>query len=391
MPSKNEPLIIGIFGSNGKSSIANLLSSIFNNASLHIEIINDKKNDTNTRNMANIVKIKQLKILPNNDIIIIEINESTLLSDELQKIDFNILIHSHISDDSYENSVEGREKINALMSSDRNIIKTLILNTDDSNWKNIIVNPEITCLIAYGLGSKATVTASSIECSRETQFCYCLQRSLTSFSNEIIEPMEIPVLLNVFGQYNVYNSLAAITAALVCGMDAEIIKSSLSEVNTNDNGIKMLYEDGFAVIDNVCDNYTGFETGFEAIQYLAYGNIYLVCDFDSYAVNHMGRRFVELLSVWCATLKIKKIYCLIASQSYKTREFINVLGSNLSSLGTKFEFLEEDNLNIEGIVNFLQENDMLLFFCSSKLNYIREKITEILDKRILGNITGDAD
>jgi UDP-N-acetylmuramoyl-L-alanyl-D-glutamate--2,6-diaminopimelate ligase len=339
--------------------------------------------------MANIVKFKQLKILPNNDMIIIEIDENMLKDDTLQHVNFDMLIHSHISSDSYENSPEGRRRINALINSGT-CAKTLILNTDDPNWQDIVVDLENTYLIAYGLNNKATVTASSIESSKNIGFCYCLQRSLTSYNNEVIEPMEIPIIAKVFGQYNVYNSLASITAALLCGIDVGTIKSSLGETNIFDTGIKILYENGYMVIDNICDNYSGFETGFEAIQHLPYNNIYLVFDLNLDGLHQIGERLVELLSVWCANLKMNKVYCLMPSGSNDAEDFVRTLNNNLLSFGTVVEFLENP-ANIEGLLNFLQESDMLLFFCSSKLNYVREKIIEILDRRILGNISGDAD
>lgn len=402
MPAKNKQLIVGVFGSNGKTSTASLLSHLLNDSGLGVEIIKHKKKVPYTKNMTNIDMLKQLKNSSNSDIIIIEIDENILKTQCVQDIFFDLLIHCHISEGSYENTVEGLDKINLIANSGNNA-KTLILNTDDIRWKDIIVDLENTYLITYGLGNKATVTASSIELNREIKFCYCLQRSLTCFNDKIIEPMELPVVINAFGQYNVYNSIAAITVALICGIDISTIKSSLRKSNIINTGLRILYENGFAVIDNTCNNIAGFETGFEAIQHMPYDNIYLVL--DSNCNNEMGHlasqgvpklkdkggRLIELLTTWSITLKIKKIYYFVELNDKESLSFANALSDSLRDNGTVVLSVDGSLTNVEGIINSLRDKDMLLFFCSSVLDYMREKIIEILDKRILGDLSGDAE
>jgi UDP-N-acetylmuramate-alanine ligase len=150
IPTKNKPLIIGVFGSNGKTSTISLLYNLLNDVGLGIEVINDKNLSSHIKNMANIEVFKQLKNSSNNDIIIVEINESILKGPFVKEIFFDLLIHCHISEDSYENTVEGLDKINFIANAGKRA-KTLILNTDDIRWKDIIVDLENTYLITYGL------------------------------------------------------------------------------------------------------------------------------------------------------------------------------------------------------------------------------------------------
>jgi hypothetical protein len=67
--------------------------------------------------------------------------------------------------------------------------------------------------------------------------------------------------------------------------------------------------------------------------------------------------------------------------------------SNLKNLGGNLNIPEINILGIErwpesveAIINSLKDKDMLLFFCSSSLDNIRGKISEIMDTRILGNL-----
>lgn len=384
---KREVLTIGIFGSNGKTSTANILASIFNWVDIHVEIINNEKNDVYKRNMTNIDVYKKLKSDGSSDIIIIELDEDFLKDNELESINFNILIHCHISEDSYENSEEGKNKINSIISSSMGI-KAIILNTDDANWKDIVIDIENTYLITYGLGNKATVTASSIECSRDIRFCYCLQRSLTNFKNTIVEPMETPFLVKALGQYNVYNSLAAITAALVYGIDIDRIITSLCSTIPHHAGVKMVYENGFGVIDNVCNNLLSFESGFEAIQNLPYENIQLIFNLSHGNSQITNNKIVEIIGLWALTLKIKDLYFINADGTISRLRYYTNLFKDLMSSG--FNILQAEGMitDVEEIVNSLNEKDMLLFFCSSEFDPVREKISEILDRRILGHLSG---
>lgn len=387
--SVNQPLIIGIMGSNGKGSTVSFLSSIFNYFGYHPVFIDDKKDLCCIKNMANFENTKQLNIFSKDDIIIIKINEELLKSSDLVNLPFNILIHCRISEDSYESSAEGLERINNLVNSP-GFVKTFILNTDDPDWESIISDIENTYLVAYGLGSKATVTASSIEYGREVKFCYCLQRSLTDLKGRVIEPMEFPVTIGAIGQYNVYNCLAAITAALVCGVDADIVKSSFGYSKLGETGVKILFEDGFAIIDNVCDNCLSLETGLEAVQYLPYSNIYLMLDQGVCMIKYKSR-LAEILALWSATLRVKSIYYLSGSYGMEVEQYKNILVNSVHNSGTAVKPLEGNLTNVEEIICSLEGRDILLFFCSSKYNHIREGIVDILDKRILGELSRDAE
>jgi UDP-N-acetylmuramoyl-L-alanyl-D-glutamate--2,6-diaminopimelate ligase len=384
---KKEVLTIGIFGSNGKTSTANLLLSIFNNAGLIVNVINDEKDVIHKGTMTNNDVYKQLKNMENSDIIIIEMTESFLKNVNPDLIEFDILIHCHICENSYENSKEGTSRISSIISSKKNV-KTVILNTDDNNWKNLKIDLEKSYLITYGLGNKATVTASSIECGKNIKFCYCLQRALTSIYKEIIVPLEVPISMKAIGQYNVYNGLAAITAAHICGININNIALSLNNAELY-TGLKLLYENGFCVVDNLCENALGLETGFDAVQNLPYENVHLIFNLDSKNSQSINKKVLEVIVTWAMTLRIKNMYFIDNSKHISNFTYFNKFKNSLGNSQISIVDMGGNPTNIEGIVNILKEKDMLLFFCSRELNGLRDTIVDTLDKRILGSISGD--
>lgn len=379
--ANNEVLTIGIFGSNGKTSTASILSSIFNNAGVLTKIICDKKDVAHKRNMANIEAYKKLKSTGNNDIIIIEITEDLLRNGKLSDIDFNILIHSYISEGSYEGSAEGINSINAIINSPPGA-RVVVLNTDDKNWKKIVIDVENTYIYTYGLGNKATVTASSIEYNNEIKFCYCLQRAITSFNGNLIEPMEVPFVIKGHGQYNVYNGIAAITSAILCGINLSNIISPLNN-NTLQGGLKVLYDNGFNIIDNVCDTILGFETGFEAVQNMSYEKICLAFNLDAGNSEYVNSKIIEVIGTWSLILNMSNVFFLDNNEYDLSSYYFQKLKSNLAPHGIGIIKKRGTISDIEGIVDSLGEKDILLFFCSSHFDVLRNEIIEMLDRRIL--------
>ena len=90
------------------------------------------------------------------------------------------------------------------------------VNMDLINFKNNNIN---ICgnLITYGLGSKNTVTVSSME--DNNSFVYCLQRDVKHNDLGLVEPEEIPVNMDFSSDEEIYASMVGITISLLEGSD----------------------------------------------------------------------------------------------------------------------------------------------------------------------------
>lgn len=193
-------IVIGIFGSRGKSFVAEYINNFFNKHNKNTYIIGTKENTEEAF----------LALLKNKiDYVIIEISREDILENRLNKIKFDVLIHTALE---YEPS--------SLICSYQNLISNLnengyiILNSDS------IQKIDYTCdkvyPITYGLNGKTTVTASSIEDMSELCFSFCLQRSIITIEQKLIEPFEKPLRLK--GKYqDVYYYLAALSTVLCLG------------------------------------------------------------------------------------------------------------------------------------------------------------------------------
>lgn len=82
-------------------------------------------------------------------------------------------------------------------------------------------------IIAYGFGTKNTVTVSSIE-SENGGFVYCLQRYLNVNALRMLEPQEIPINIEFHSEVELYAYMVSVTIALIEGVSSAEIENKLA-------------------------------------------------------------------------------------------------------------------------------------------------------------------
>lgn len=145
------------------------------------------------------------------DYIIIEISREDILQNRLDRIRFNILIHTALEH-------EQETLINSYQNLISNVMEKgyVILNSDSIQkidfWCDSLYP------VTYGLNGKTTVTASSIDDMNELCFSFCLQRSIITYQGKIIQPFEKPLKLKGKSQ-DIYYYLASLSTVLCLGYE----------------------------------------------------------------------------------------------------------------------------------------------------------------------------
>lgn len=192
---------IGILGSKGKSAVAEILQQ---------ELVKDKKNviliGTQDDSLSEFVKLINNQI----DYIVIEVSREDILKNQINKIKFDMLIQTALEDETKELIKEMQGIINNLKENGYFIFNSDSIQKINFQCENIYP-------ITYGLNGKTTVTASSVDDFEQLCFSYCLQRSITTIDENLIQPFEKPI--RVKGSYeDIYYYLAAYTCLTVLGI-----------------------------------------------------------------------------------------------------------------------------------------------------------------------------
>ncbi len=105
--------------------------------------------------------------------------------------------------------------------------KIALINSDDRYASDMLRDNSNILVITYGLSSKSTVNASSIDIGFITSFNYCLQRGITTLSGIAIEPFEYPIVSNLLKNHDIYNALSVITTCLLLDIPIDDIASAI--------------------------------------------------------------------------------------------------------------------------------------------------------------------
>ena len=197
-------LLIAVLGKQENPSLEKLLKTILKDHNIKYNIT---LKYTEKYNIDYIETLKQSGI--SVSIIFLSLDEF----DSIKGIMFDVIL--------YDNILRKTEITKSLL---KNIHSNTIIiaNSDDMNAFEFLSEIKI-CIITYGLNMRSTVTASSIEQGESLfNFVYCLQRQISTFNNDIIEPEEIPVTI-IDKNVNIYNALSCVTTALLLGIPTEEI------------------------------------------------------------------------------------------------------------------------------------------------------------------------
>lgn len=219
--------VIGITGTNGKTSTAVFIESIFNSAQIDVALISTLvyrfKGISLTSDLTtpDPVKLHQLlSRIVNVDIkhVVMETSSHGLAQDRLEGVTFNTAVFTNLSHDhldyhlSMDRYFEAKLRLFQQLDS---VHGRAIVNVDEIASQKIMQQTNVP-LVTYGIHAKADLTVKDIQV-QATDISFL---ALTPHGN-------LPIHLQSSGEYNIYNVLAAIGVAQQYGFRDEQIISGI--------------------------------------------------------------------------------------------------------------------------------------------------------------------
>lgn len=229
--------LIGITGTNGKTSTSYLVNSILSANNIKTGIIGTTGGiiDGDITKLDNttpdpIVLHYNLNKMVNNNLkaCVMEVSSHALDLKRVEYIDFDIGIFTNLTKDHLDYHLTMENYFNSKIKLFFKTTKCNIVNIDDHYGKEIvgIVKDRIS-LITYGIDNKADIYATDIEYSMDKV------KFILNDGNKSID-----IILNTPGKFSVYNALAAATCGFAMGIDIGVIKLGLENIK----GIKGRFE-----------------------------------------------------------------------------------------------------------------------------------------------------
>jgi len=227
--------LIGITGTNGKTTTSYLLESILMAAGRNpgvIGTINHRisgsvlKSSVTTPESLDLMKIFREMADQGATDVVMEVSSHALDQGRVADCPFRTVLFTNISRDhlDYHQSMDDYFKAKSLLftklqgNASKGAVKSII-NVDDPRGKEL-VTLSMTETITYGLQNSCDVTAKNVSVSRKG-----LRARLIFKGNN-----EIDICASLIGNFDIYNIMAAASAAISLGVDFESIVSGIENM-----------------------------------------------------------------------------------------------------------------------------------------------------------------
>lgn len=278
----NKLKLIGVTGTNGKTTITYMLRIILQEAGYKTGLLGTAQNiigdnivssHMTTMESIDLQKALQEMVEKKNNYAVMEVSSHALQLSRVEGCNFDIAIFSNISREHFEihknfsNYLEAKKKLFLSLNKSKKEAckKFAIINIDEEYSKNFIDCNEVN-LITYGIKKESNVRAKNIEMDIKN-------------SSFIVEtPIgDTKIVLNFSGVYNIYNALAAIAASISQGIPLNIISQALGKFYGAPGRYKMIeYGQNYTIIIDFAHNYHGLGNILQNLHHYASRNIITV-------------------------------------------------------------------------------------------------------------------
>lgn len=278
----NKFKLIGITGTNGKTTITYLLEKIYQTYGLKTGLIGTIqmkighkafpiKNTTPDalrlqQSFANMVE-------QDVDVVMMEVSSHALDLGRVYGANFDIALFTNLSQDhlDYHKDMNDYLRAKTLLFTglgtgyDGEHKKYAILNADDISSETI-AKSTAQPIVTYGLNERANIYATNIKITHlGTQFDVITPKGTMHIHSQLI------------GKFNIYNMLAAITVAYVENIPFDIIKTALESISGVDGRFERVDAgQDFAVIVDYAHTPDSLENVLETIKEFAEKKVYVV-------------------------------------------------------------------------------------------------------------------
>ena len=376
--------LIGITGTNGKTSVSHLIEDIVRKAGKNTGLIgtigmkiNDENFETKNTTPDSLTLQKMFKQMVDADVetAVMEVSSHALHIGRIHGCQYDVTVFTNLTQDhlDYHKTMDNYRAAKSLLFSQLGNVydptnpKYAILNADDAATAEYIVATQA-IVITYGIDTEADLMAQNIITSSSgTEF--------TLLFNE----QKYPVKMGLVGKFNVYNILATIGACLASGLTLEFIINAVAD----SKGVPGRFElvdagQNFSVIVDYAHTPDSLENVLKTIKDFTAGKIYCIagCGGDR---DKMKR---PLMAKVASDLSD---YPIFTSDNPRTENPIDILKDMEAGVqDNHYTTIIDRRDAIEYAINKAGEKDVVLIAGKGHENYqiIGEKILDFDDKEM---------
>ncbi|AZN38958.1 Mur ligase family protein [Paenibacillus albus] len=310
--------MIGITATNGKTTTTYMTNAILEQHGLKTGLIGTvviKIDDTNipseltTPESLDLQSYLAQMVERGVSHVSMEVSSAALESHRVETVDYDIVCFNNL----------GREHIDShgtfenYFAAKSSLIKRAgehsfaVLNLDDE-YSSSLVTETAAQVVTFGMkSSEGTLHCKDLDLSTgRAKFTVEIKKPFKSGDIEYT-PGEFRVELRIPGLHSVYNSMAAITVALLCGIPIATIQEALRTFGGVERRFEFIHEDEFIIIDDHFANPGNINVTLETMRYMDYEKFHLVYAIRGHRGPVTNRENAEAIVEWMNRLEMREI------------------------------------------------------------------------------------
>lgn len=269
--------LIGVTGTNGKTTTTYLIKGILEAAGKNTGLIGTIKNligqkefptDRTTPESLDLYRLFKRMVISDIEYVVMEVSSHALDLNRVQGMLFEVAVFTNITQDhlDYHKTLARYLEVKSRLFKQISKRGWGVINGDDAHASSIIA-ATAGQLFTYGIENNTDITADDIKLHPQG-VSYIL-------TGDNIKQTDIS--LNFTGKFNVYNSLAAIGCGLVLGLEETTIKQGLQNIEGVPGRFELINEgQSFAVVVDYAHTPDGMKNVLNTAAEFVKGNIIVV-------------------------------------------------------------------------------------------------------------------
>jgi len=390
-PSKNLNLI-GITGTNGKTTVTHLIQKIMEEGSKKCALIGTLGYKLSSRSeyleakhttpQAPELQSTLEKIL-NSGItnVVTEVSSHALEQHRVRKCDFKGAVFTNLTQDhlDYHITMENYFLAKQKLFTGLNTGSFAIINADDKYAKRFIEGiKEGVKIYTYGVKNIADIKADDVEFTSSGAKFNCTAGGKT-----------VPIELHLNGMFSIYNALCAIATCMACSMDLETCKKALENTQGVAGRFEIVHTNPMVIVD-YAHTPDGLENILKAARELTPKDGELICMFGCGGDRDATKR--PKMGKIAQDLSDKIVITSDNPRSEDIQQIITDILAGLKNIDPKTVFVEPDRgLAVKLLKEISNENDVIILAGKGHEDYqiLNDKTIHFDDREEVKKVLGE--
>lgn len=367
---------IGITGTNGKSTTAYLLYHLLGDKAGLISTVGSitgGEDHPSLLTTPDAVKMHSLLSLMKNNALkygIIEVSSHGIHQHRVAHIDFQVLIHTNISEDHLDYHQDFQRYLAVKKSFFTNKRGIALFNRDDPYFPQLSSQVERP-FYTYGIKEGANIRAIRI---REKG----LSSSFTISLHLQGKKQNYQVHLPLPGIHNIYNALASFGAALLLDQDPKELMKRIWTFPGVWRRMQITQKNGFTIMDDCAHNPLSYRSLLSSIQRLPFKRIFFINAIRGNRGEWINRENAKIIGSFWPKLSPSSLYITSARDMAKENDQVQINEEKtflhtLSQYGDDYSFTYTLSETLKKINKKLREGDLLLLVGAHAFDQAKEK------------------